>query len=138
VSRRLNIPLDCDRDHLDLILAPEVIDETNFVQDGVILERLKRNLPIAAQARSARPRRQNSPTREPARLAELGARKQRGAPVDKIDLGKCELRFVPDALREFSGGRELALSGNRVVATTSTTTANPAFPSRTSFEVWII
>ena len=37
-SRRLNIAVDCDRDHLDLILAPEVIDETNFVQDGVILD----------------------------------------------------------------------------------------------------
>jgi hypothetical protein len=114
-SGRPNIPFDYDRDHLDLILAPEVIDETNFVQDGVILDRLKRNLPILRSAGEiGTPAPPKLSDKGAARLAELRARKERGAPVDKIDLGKCELRFVPDALREFSGARELVLSGNRV------------------------
>jgi hypothetical protein len=116
-SGRLNIPVDYDRDHLDLILAPEVIDETNFVHDGVILDRLKRNLPIVRPegeiGTPAPPRLSNEGAK---RLAELRARKGRGEPVEKIDLGKCELRFVPEALREFSGARELVLSGNRVKA----------------------
>ena len=43
---RLNIPVDYDRDHLDRILVPDVIDETNFIDDDVVLDRLSRGLPI--------------------------------------------------------------------------------------------
>jgi hypothetical protein len=114
-SGRLNIPVDYDRDHLDLILAPEVIDETNFVNDSVILDRLKRNLPILRPegeiGTPVPPRLSDMGT---ARLAELRARKERGEPNEKLDLAKCELRFVPEQLREFSGARELVLSGNEV------------------------
>jgi hypothetical protein len=114
-SGRLNIPVDYDRDHLDLILAPEVIDETNFVNDGVILDRLMRNLPIVrpeGEIGTPAPPRLSDKGAE--RLAELRARKGRGEPIEKINLGQCELRFVPDQLREFSGARELVLSNNQV------------------------
>ena len=51
---RLNIPVDYDRDHLDRILAPEVIDETNFIHDGVILDRLSRGLADSSPRRRDR------------------------------------------------------------------------------------
>ena len=43
---RLNIPVDYGSGRLDLLLVPEVMDETNFLHDGVVLDRLKRGLPI--------------------------------------------------------------------------------------------
>lgn len=46
VAARTNIPIEYDRERLDLILVPEVLDETNFVHDYAILDRLKRGLPI--------------------------------------------------------------------------------------------
>ena len=114
-SGRLNIPVDYDRDHLDLILAPEVIDETNFVNDAVILDRLKRNLPIVRpEGEIGTPAPLKLSDKGAERLAELRARKERGESIEKVNLGKCELRFVPEQLREFSGARELVLSGNQV------------------------
>jgi hypothetical protein len=114
-SGRLNIPVDYDRDRLDLILAPEVIDETNFVQDGVILDRLKRNLPILRpEGEIGTPAPPKLSDKGAARLADLRARKQRGEPIERINLRECELRFIPEQLREFSGARELVLSNNRV------------------------
>ena len=114
-SGRLNIPVDYDRDRLDRILAPEVIDETNFISDGVILDRLSRGLPILrpeGEIGTPAPPRLSDKGAE--RLAELRARKERGETISQVNLEKCELRFVPDQLREFSGARELMLSNNRV------------------------
>ncbi|WP_154071573.1 leucine-rich repeat domain-containing protein [Bradyrhizobium lablabi] len=112
---RLNIPVDYDNDRLDLILAPEVIDETNSVHDGVVLDRLKRNLPILRpEGEIGTPAPPRLSDMGAARLAELRARKERGEPIEKVSLAKCELRFVPEQLRGFSGARELVLSGNRV------------------------
>jgi hypothetical protein len=65
---RLNIPIDYDQDRLDLILTPEVIDETTFVQDGVILDRLKRAPGQSALARQ-RDRRGSQPSHPSAGLA---------------------------------------------------------------------
>jgi hypothetical protein len=75
-------------------------------QSGVILDRLKFELGYtSSRGRDRRPAPSNSPTREPRKLAEPRVRKERGEPIDKIDLGKGELRFVPDASRRFSGAR---------------------------------
>jgi hypothetical protein len=65
-SRRLNIPVDCDRDHSDLILAPEVIDETNFVQDGVILDPAEAELAYRCAGEIGTP--------APPKLSDKGAR----------------------------------------------------------------
>ena len=112
---RLNIPVDYDRDRLDRILTPEVIDETNFINDGVILDRLSRGLPILRpEGEIGTPAPPRLSDKGAARLAELRARKERGETIGKVDLKECELRFVPDQLREFSGARELVLTNNRV------------------------
>ena len=112
---RLNIPVDYDRDHLDRILTPEVVNETNFVNDGVILDRLSRGLPILRpEGEIGTPAPPRLSDKGAARLAELRARKERGETIGKVDLKECELRFVPDQLREFSGARELVLTNNRV------------------------
>jgi hypothetical protein len=112
---RLNVPVDYDRDHLDRILAPEVINETNFINDGVILDRLSRGLPILRpEGEIGTPAPPRLSDKGAARLAELRARKERGETIGKVDLKECELRFVPDQLREFSDARELVLTNNRV------------------------
>jgi len=112
---RLNIPVDYDRDHLHLILTPEVIDETNFVDDGAILDRLKRGLPVLRpESEIGTPPPQRLSDKGAARLAELRAHKTRGEPIVRVDLEKCELRFIPEQLKEFSSARELVLSKNRV------------------------
>jgi hypothetical protein len=112
---RLNIPVDYDRDRLHLILTHEVIDETNFVSDGVVLDRLSRGLPILrpeSEIGTPPPPRLSDKGAE--RLAELRARKARGETIQKVSFKDCELRFVPDELREFGTARELVLSKNRV------------------------
>jgi hypothetical protein len=48
------IPVDYERERLDLILVPEVMDETNFLHDGVLLDRLAKGPPILPRTRSAR------------------------------------------------------------------------------------
>jgi hypothetical protein len=112
---RLNIPVDCDRDRLDRILTPEVINETNFINDGVILDRLSRGLPILRpEGEIGTPAPPRLSDKGAARLAELRARKERGETISKVNLKECELRFVPDQLREFSDARELVLTNNRV------------------------
>jgi hypothetical protein len=112
---RLNIPVDYGRDRLDRILAPEVIDETNFMNDGVILDRLSRGLPILRpEGEIGTPAPPRLSDKGAARLAELRTRKERGETISQVNFEKCELRFVPDQLREFSGARELVLSNNRV------------------------
>jgi hypothetical protein len=112
---RLNIPVDYNRDRLDLILTPEVINETNFMHDGVILDRLKRGLPILRpEAEIGTPPSPKLSDKGAARLAELRARKERGEQINEVNFEKCELRFVPEQLREFGGARELVLSKNRV------------------------
>jgi hypothetical protein len=116
-AARTNIPIDYDRDRLDLILVPEVMDETNFLHDGVVLDRLHRGLPIL------RPENEIG-TLPPlvlsqkgaARVAELRGRKARGEDVRQVDFKDCDLRFVPEELQEFSGAKELLLSSNRVGA----------------------
>lgn len=112
---RLNIPVDYDRDRLHLILTHEVIDETNFISDGVVLDRLSRGLPILrpeSEIGTPPPPRLSDKGAE--RFAELRARKARGETIEQVNLKDCELRFVPDELREFSEMRELVLSKNRV------------------------
>jgi hypothetical protein len=112
---RLNIPVDYDRDHLNRILTPEVINETNFVNDGVVLERLSRGLPILRpEGEIGTPAPPRLSDKGAARLAELRARKARGETIGKVDLKACELRFVPEQLREFNGAQELVLTNNRV------------------------
>jgi hypothetical protein len=114
-SGRLNIPVDYERDRLHLILTPEVIDETNFVNDGAILNRLKRGLPILrTEGEIGTPPPPRLSDKGAARLADLRARKERGEPIPRVDVEKCELRFVPEQLKEFSGARELVLSNNVV------------------------
>jgi hypothetical protein len=114
-AARTNIPIDYDRERLDLILVPEVLDETNFANDGVILDRLKRGLPILRPEGEigTRPVPKLS-DKGAARLAELRARKARGEEVSQLNFFECELRYVPDELREFPSARELVLSNNRV------------------------
>lgn len=112
---RLNIPVDYDSDHLDRILAPEVIDETNFVSDDVILNRLSQGLPILRpESEIGTPPLPRLSDKGAERLSELRTRKERGETIEKVNLRECELRFVPDQLREFGGARELVLSKNRV------------------------
>jgi hypothetical protein len=116
-AARTNIAIDYDRDRLDLILVPEVMDETNFLHDGVVLDRLKRGLPILRpedEIGTPPPRRLSD--KGAARLAELRARKERGETIEKVNFEECELRFVPDDLQEFSAARELVLSKNAVKA----------------------
>jgi hypothetical protein len=113
-SGRLNIPVDYDRDRLDRILIPEVIDETNFIHDGLILDRLSRGLPILRpEAEIGTPPPPRLSDKGAQRLSELRVRKERGETIEKVSLKDCELRFVPEQLREFSGARELVLSKNR-------------------------
>jgi hypothetical protein len=112
---RINIPVDYERDRLDLILTPEVIDETNFVHDGVILDRLKKGLPILRpEGEIGTPPPPHLSEKGAVRLEELRARKQSGEDVSQVNFEKCELRTVPDQLLEFSAARELVLSKNRV------------------------
>lgn len=114
---RTNIPIDYERNRLDLILTPEVMDETNFLHDGVILDRLKRGLPILRPENEiGSPPPLKLSNKGAARLAELRERKARGEAIDKVNFEKCELRFVPDELQEFYRARELVLSKNRVGA----------------------
>jgi len=114
---RLNIPVDYRRERFDLLLVPEVIDETNFLHDGVVLERLSKGLPVLRpESEIGTPPPPRLSEKGAQRLTELRARKERGETIEKVDLGKCELRFVPDQLREFSGARELVLSNNQVKA----------------------
>jgi len=111
----INLPVDYDRDRLDLILTPEVIDETNFLHDGVILDRLKRGLPILRPENEiGTPPHPRLSDKGAARLAELRRRKAHDEDVSEVNFEKCELRTVPEELREFSGARELVLSKNRV------------------------
>lgn len=114
---RINIPVDYEQERLDLILTPEVIDETNFLNDGPVLDRLKQGLPILRPENEiGTPPPLKLSAKGATRLAELGARKERGEDVSKVDFEKCELRYVPDELQKFSGARELVLSKNRVSA----------------------
>src|SRR5262249_8879834 len=104
---RLNIPVDYDRDRLHLILTPEVINETNFIHDGVILDRLTRALPILRpEGEIGTPPPPRLSDKGAARLADLRARKTRGESIARVDLEKCDLRTVPVDLQEFTGARE--------------------------------
>jgi hypothetical protein len=112
---RLNIPVDYDRDHLDLILAPEVITETNFINDGALLDRIKRGLPILRpEAEIGTPPPRQLSEKGAARLAKLRARKARGETIDIVNFEATELRFAPSELREFVDARELVLSKNEI------------------------
>lgn len=114
-AARTNIPIDYDYDRLDLVLVPEVMDETNFLHDGIVLDRLKRGLPILRPENEiGTPPRLVVSQQGAARIAELSGRKARGEDVRQLDFKVCGLRFVPDELQEFSGAKELVLSGNRV------------------------
>jgi hypothetical protein len=112
---RINLPADYEDDRLHLILTPEVLTETNFIKDGAILDRLKRGLPILRlEGDIGTPPPPKLSEKGAARLAELRAKKASGEPVERADFSKCELRFIPDELKEFSGVRELDLSRNEV------------------------
>jgi Leucine rich repeat len=114
-AAEISIPVDYERDRLHLILVPEVIDETNFVHDGVILDRLKRGLPILRPENEiGTPPPPHLSDKGAARLAELRTRKARGEDIALVNFEKCELRSIPDELQEFSAARELVLSNNRV------------------------
>jgi len=111
----IGIPVDYERDRLDLILVPEVMDETNFLHDGVILDRLAKGLPILRPENEiGKPPTPRLSVKGTERLAELRARKTRGEDVSVVNFQKCELRSIPDELQEFSAARELILSKNRV------------------------
>ena len=101
-AARTNIPIDYDRERLDLILVPEVIDETNFANDGVILDRLKRGLPILRPENEigTRPAPKLS-DKGAARPADLRARKARGEEVSQLNFFECELRYVPTSCANF-------------------------------------
>jgi hypothetical protein len=114
---RLNLPVDYDEDRLELILTPEVISESNFINDGRIIDRLKRGLPIlrpAAEIGTAPPRRISEAGAE--RLQSLAARLESGGTIDTVDFMSCELRFVPEELLRFAGARNLVLAKNKVKA----------------------
>ena len=112
---RLNIPVDYDRDRLELILVPEVINEKNYVHDNIIVDRLKRGLPILRpEGRIGKPPPKRLSDKGAARLAQLHARSERGKEIGVVDFTECELRYVPEALREFPRMRELSLTENRV------------------------
>jgi hypothetical protein len=114
---RTNIPIDYGSKRLDLLLTPEVLDETSFLNDSVVLERLKQGLPILRPENEiGRPPALQLSAEGAARLAELRERKQRGEDVSLVNFQECALRFVPDELKEFSTARELVLSKNRVGA----------------------
>jgi hypothetical protein len=99
---RINIPVNYGSGRLDLLLVPEVMDETNFLHDGVVLDRLKRGPPILRPDNEiGRPPPLGLSAKAAARLAELRAQKARGDDLSLITLEKCELRFVPDELRNF-------------------------------------
>ncbi|MBI5263940.1 MAG: leucine-rich repeat domain-containing protein [Bradyrhizobium sp.] len=112
---RLNIPVDYERERLDRILVPAVLDETNFIHDDVVLDRLSRGLPILRPEAEigSQPQLQLSEKGE-ARLTELRARRHRGEEITRLDFKECGLRFAPDQLKEFAGARELVLSKNRI------------------------
>jgi hypothetical protein len=112
---RFNLAADYEHDGLHLILRPEVIDETNFIKCETILDRLNRGLPILRpEAEIGTPPPPMLSEAGAARLAKLHAKRASGQPVDRADLSTCELRFVPDELKEFAGLRELDLSRNEV------------------------
>jgi hypothetical protein len=48
------------------------------------------------------------------RLAQLNARAEAGETITEIELRDCELRFVPEDIRQFSGIRRLCVSKNEV------------------------
>jgi hypothetical protein len=99
---RINIPVNYGSGRLDLLLVPEVMDETNFLHDGVVLDRLKRGPPVLRPDNEiGRPPPLALSAKAAARLAELRAQKARGEDLSLITLEKCELRFVPDELRNF-------------------------------------
>jgi hypothetical protein len=114
-AARTNIDIDYDRDRADLILVPEVMDETNFIHDGVILDRLKRGLPILRTANEiGKPPQPKLSDEAAGRLAELRKRREHGETIERVNLKECALRFVPGELKEFYGVRELVLSKNQV------------------------
>jgi hypothetical protein len=93
------------------------MDETNFLHDSVVLDRLKRGLPILRPENEiGTPPPLKLSQKGAARLAELRGRKARGEDVSRVNFRDCDLRFVPDELQELSGARELVLSSNEVGA----------------------
>jgi Leucine-rich repeat (LRR) protein len=114
---RLNLPVDYDEDRLELILTPEVISESNFINDGRVIDRLKRGLPIlrpAAEIGTPPPPMISEAGAE--RLQSLAARLESGGTIDTVDFMSCELRFVPDELLRFNSARNLVLAKNKVRA----------------------
>ncbi len=110
---RMNIPIDFARDRLDLVLVPEVIDETNCPKEDEIIARLRCGKTII------RPRRQIGRTPNPklnhlgkARLAALTARAGAGATIAAIDLRACEPGFVPKEIGQFPHLRAQPLSSS--------------------------
>jgi Leucine-rich repeat (LRR) protein len=112
---RLNLPADYDGDRLELILTPEVISESNFIDDGRVIDRLTRGLPILrpdAEIGTPPPLAISEMGAE--RLQSLTARLESGELVDDVDFQSCELRFIPDELLRFTAARKLVLAKNKV------------------------
>jgi hypothetical protein len=112
---RINIPVSYGSGRLDLLLVPEVMDETNFLHDGVVLDRLKRRLPILRPDNEiGRP----PPLALSAKAAVAACRIARaeGARRGSEPHHSREMRAALRSRRakEFSDARELMLSGNRV------------------------
>src|ERR1700730_12829953 len=108
---RMNIPIDFARDRLDLVLVPEVIDETNCPRDEEIIERLSRGKTIIRPRRrigSAPNPKLSHPGKE--RLAALTPRAKAGETITAIDLRECELGFVPKEIGQFPHLRAQRLS----------------------------
>jgi hypothetical protein len=112
---RINIPVSYGSGRLDLLLVPEVMDETNFLHDGVVLDRLKRRLPILRPDNEiGRPPPLALSAKAAARLAELRAPKARGEDLEPHHSREMRAALRSRRAKEFSDARELMLSGNRV------------------------
>jgi hypothetical protein len=112
---RMNIPAAFEADRLHLVLHPDVIDDNNSVKDGEIIRWLEQDKSILRPARSIGKKPKPALSRAAKeRIAAIMARAEAGEIITAIDLSKCELRFVPEEIRQFKALRTLQLSGNAV------------------------
>jgi hypothetical protein len=112
---RLNIPARFEQDDLHLALHPEVIDDRNNPKDAEIIQRLQRGKSILRPKNQiGRPPKRALTKQAKERLATIAAREAAGETIITVDLGDCELRFVPEEIRRFTETRRLRLAKNAI------------------------
>jgi hypothetical protein len=98
-----------------LVLRPDILDDRDSLKWGEACEHLRRGESILRAERDiGRVLKPKLSALGKERLAQLSARAEAGETITEIDLRGCELRFVPEDIRKFSGIRRLYVSQNAV------------------------